>query len=166
MFFNLQLTYEIVQNLLQQVLFYNVEHTFQLTEQQDTMLINNRLIRCKPWPRACRHGNTNSTVQQQLSEVKKFHAHCSWWRTKSWDELTGFLLTQCSYFKAFSLGACWQSRKEELLVLSCFVTSSYLGWLVVKTRAGWLHSFLKYCNAWQNQRKTEFSQELFHAHFQ
>lgn len=48
MFFNLQLTYEIVQNLLQQVLFYNVEHTFQLTEQQDTMLINNRLIRCKP----------------------------------------------------------------------------------------------------------------------
>lgn len=52
--------------------------------------------------------------------------------------------------RAESLGACWMSRRLEFWAASCSVMRLYSGCCGVRTKLGWLHSFLRYCSAWEN----------------
>ena len=40
------------------------------------------------------------------------------------------------------------SLSLEPCTLSWAVTVAYCGWLAFSTNAGWLHSFCRYCRAW------------------
>ena len=58
-----------------------------------------------------------------------------------------------SYLSATSLVACWISWIVCPWSCSCCTTFSYSGCWGVRTRRGWLHTFLRYCNAYKTRKK-------------